>query len=150
MLAPTISDRPNSTFSGRILVRTVFVASALLALSTFAPAKAEPLLSQGIGVSSCARLATDLKPNEGLDNPVNLMLYAWAQGYLSAANVALLEYDAKHVDMSELTDARLLALLQDYCKAHPDKKPANALDAYIKTTKKLKTQWTTGTVEWDE
>ena len=94
--------------------------------------------------------ARRIKPAEGLDNPVNLMLYAWVQGYVSAANVALLEYDAKHLDMSELTDTRVLGMLQDYCKAHPDRKPANALDAYIKTTKKLKTQWTTGTVQWDE
>lgn len=131
-------------------VRTVYFAAAVAGLLSLSPARAEPLLSQGIGISSCARVAADIKPGEGLDNPVNLMLYAWAQGYISAANVALLEYDAKHVDMSELTDARVLGLLQDYCKAHPDKKPSNALDAYIKTTKKLKTQWKTGTVEWDE
>jgi hypothetical protein len=152
MLAPpTISDRPKSTLSSRrILVRTGFVAAVLLGVFSLAGARAEPLLSQGIGVSNCARVAADIKPAEGLDNPVNLMLYAWVQGYVSAANVALLEYDAKHLDMSELTDTRVLGMLQDYCKAHPDKKPANALDAYIKTTKKLKTQWTTGTVQWDE
>jgi hypothetical protein len=152
MLAPsTISDRPKSTLSTRrILVRTGLVAAALLGVFSLASARAEPLLSQGIGVSNCARVAADIKPAEGLDNPVNLMLYAWVQGYVSAANVALLEYDAKHLDMSELTDTRVLGMLQDYCKAHPDKKPANALDAYIKTTKKLKTQWTTGTVQWDE
>jgi hypothetical protein len=152
MLAPpTISDRPKSTLSSRrILVRTGFVADVLLGVFSLAGARAEPLLSQGIGVSNCARVAADIKPAEGLDNPVNLMLYAWVQGYVSAANVALLEYDAKHLDMSELTDTRVLGMLQDYCKAHPDKKPANALDAYIKTSKKLKTQWTTGTVQWDE
>jgi hypothetical protein len=152
MLAPpTISDRPKSTlFFRRILVRTGLIAAALLGVFSLAGARAEPLLSQGIGVSNCARVAADIKPAEGLDNPVNLMLYAWVQGYVSAANVALLEYDAKHLDMSELTDTRVLGMLEDYCKAHPDKKPANALDAYIKTTKKLKTQWTTGTVQWDE
>jgi len=149
MLA-TPTDHLMSNSHRRMLVRTGIVAAALFGLTAFTSAKAEPLLSQGIGVSSCARVASDVKPGEGLDNPVNLMLYAWVQGYVSAANVALLEYDAKHIDMSELSDARVLGLLQDYCKAHPDKKPANALDAYIKTTKKLKTQWTTGTVQWDE
>ena len=136
--------------SDRLLPRAGFAVAALLGSICFAPAQAEPLLSQGIGISSCARLADDIKPNEGLGNPLNLMLYAWAQGYISAANVALLEYDAKHVDMAELTDARVLGMLQDYCKGHPDKKPANALDAYLKTTKKLNAPWTTGTVEWDE
>jgi hypothetical protein len=78
------------------------------------------------------------------------MLYAWVQGYISAANVALLEYDNKHIDMSDLSDTRVLSMILDYCKANPDKRPANALDAFIKTAKKGKAQWKTGTVEWDE
>ena len=110
---------------------------------------AEPLLAQGIGSSSCARLADDLKPSEGLNDPVNLMLYAWVQGYVTAANIALLEYDGKFVDMQDLTDLRVLSLIADYCKANPTKKPANALDAYIKSAKKGKAEWTVGTVEWD-
>lgn len=131
--------------------RLVLVAAALAGACAFASgACAEPLLSQGIGTSTCSRVASDIKPAEGLDNPVNLMLYAWVQGYVSAANVALLEYDAKHVDMSVLTDKQVLGMIQDYCKSNPGKKPMNALDAYIKTTKKQKTEWTTGTVQWDQ
>jgi hypothetical protein len=113
-------------------------------------AAGEPLLSQGIGASSCGKLAADIKPAEGLSDQVNLMLYAWIQGYLSAANVALLEYDAKYIDMSELTDSRVLSMILDYCKANPDKRPANALDAFIRTATKGKAEWKTGTVEWDE
>jgi hypothetical protein len=113
-------------------------------------ASSEPLLSQGIGASNCGRLAADIKPAEGLNDQVNLMLYAWAQGYVSAANMALLEYDSKHIDMSELSDTRLLSMILDYCKSNPDKRPANALDAFIKTAKKGKAEWKTGTVEWDE
>ncbi len=129
---------------------------ALLALATVAAivgspsrARADPLLFQGIGSSNCARLADDIKPAQGLNDQVNLMLYAWVQGYVSAANVALLEYDGKHVDMSDLTDTHVLMMIRDYCKAHPDKKPANALDIYLKTTKKMRAQWQTGSVEWD-
>jgi hypothetical protein len=120
------------------------------ALLTCASATAEPLLSQGIGASKCGDLTADIKPAEGLFNQVNLMLYAWVQGYVSAANVALLEYDGKHIDMNELDDTRVLSMILDYCKANPDKRPANALDAFIKTAKKGKAQWKTGTVEWDE
>jgi len=78
------------------------------------------------------------------------MLYAWVQGYVSAANVALLEYDSKHIDMTDLDASRVLSMILDYCKANPDKRPGNALDAFIKTAKKGKAQWKTGTVEWDE
>jgi hypothetical protein len=110
----------------------------------------EPLLSQGIGASRCGDLAADIKPAEALFNQINLMLYAWVQGYVSAANVALLEYDSKHIDMTDLDASRVLSMILDYCKANPDKRPANALDAFIKTAKKSKAQWKTGTVEWDE
>ena len=110
----------------------------------------EPLLSQGIGASRCGDLSADIKPAEALFNQINLMLYAWVQGYISAANVALLEYDNKHIDMTDLDASRVLSMILDYCKANPDKRPANALDAFIKTAKKSKAQWKTGTVEWDE
>jgi len=126
------------------------VASALLAVALAGNAPAEPLLSQGIGASTCARLLDDLKPADGLSDPINLMLYAWVQGYVTAANIALLEYNNRHLDMSDLTDAHVLWMIRDYCRANPDKKPANALDAYIKTAKKSKAEWKTGTVEWDE
>jgi hypothetical protein len=113
-------------------------------------AAAEPLVSQGIGTSNCARLATDLNPAEGLGNPVNLLLFAWVQGYVSAANIALLEDDAKHVDMSTLDDAKVLSLVQGFCKANPDKKPVVAIDDLIRKSAKIKTKWEPGTIEWDE
>ncbi len=65
-------------------------AAAMLCVGLVA-ARAEPLVSQGIGTSHCGRLANDLRPGEGLTNPVNLMLYSWVQGYVSAANISLLE-----------------------------------------------------------
>src|SRR5579872_2699268 len=91
-------------------------------------ATAEPLVSQGIGASSCARLAADLNPADGLNSPINLALFAWVQGYVSAANIALLEADAKHVDLSGIDDAKVLTLVQGFCKANPDKKPVAAID----------------------
>jgi hypothetical protein len=123
---------------------------SIAAAASTVPARADALLSRGIGTASCAGLVADIKPNEGLNDPVNVMLYAWVQGYVSAANVALLEYDKRHVDMTELTETNVLHMIREYCKAHPEKKPANALDAYLKTTKKMRAQWQPGTVEWDE
>jgi hypothetical protein len=114
------------------------------------PAAAEPLVTQGIGTSSCSRLAADLNPAEGLANPVNLMLYAWVQGYVSAANIALLEDDAKHIDLSALDDGTVLNLVLGYCKANPDKKPIAAIDELIRKSMKIKTRWESGTVEWAE
>ena len=134
--------------SGNVRLRTA-AAVAALTIALAGGTGAEPLLAQGIGSSSCARLSSGLKPSEGLNDPVNLMLYAWVQGYITAANVALLEYDSKYVDMQDLSDPHVLYMIADYCKSNPSKKPANALDAYIKAAKKGKADWTVGTVEWD-
>jgi hypothetical protein len=111
-------------------------------------ARAEPLATQGIGTSSCARLVGDLKPSEGLKNPVNVMLLAWVQGYISAANISLLEDDSKHVDLSTLDGGKVLALVVDFCKANPDKKPVAAIDEFIRAAPKVKAKWEPGTIDW--
>ncbi len=113
-------------------------------------AQAEPLLTQGIGTSNCGRLAADLKPGEGLGNSVNLMAYSWAQGYISAANISLVEADSKHVDMSHLDENKVLTMLQKYCKANPDKQPLGALNDYLRTSEKVHIKWDKGTVNWDQ
>jgi hypothetical protein len=124
--------------------------TALVAAGVPNGGAAEPLVSLGVGTSSCARLAGDLNPAEGLTNPINLLLIAWVQGYVSAANIALLEDDAKHVDLSTLDDAKLLGLVQTFCKANPEKKPIVAIDELIRKSAKVKAKWEPGTVEWDE
>jgi len=123
---------------------------ALVLGAATAGARAEPLLTQGIGTSSCARLAGDLKPSEGLGNPVNLMAYSWAQGYISAANISLVEADSKHVDMGQLDEAKILNLLLTYCKANPDKQPLAALNEYLRKSAKVHIKWEKGTVDWNQ
>ncbi len=130
-------------------VACVSAGLAMLAGTTVVAAS-EPLVSQGIGAASCERLAADLNPAEGLANPVNLALLAWVQGYVSAANIALLEDGSRHVDMNTLDATRVLALVQTFCKANPDKRPVAAVDELIRKSEKVKTTWEPGTVEWDE
>lgn len=125
------------------------IVAAVLAGPALAPAGAEPLVSLGIGTSNCGRLAADLKPAEGLGNPVNLMLYSWAQGYVSAANVALLEADGRHVDMGKFDEATVVDMVLAFCKANPDKKPVTAVDDFLRRAAKLKTRWERGTIVWD-
>ena len=112
-------------------------------------ARAEPLATRGIGTSSCARLVNDLNPSEGLNNPVNVMLLAWVQGYISAANISLLEDDAKHVDLSGLDEGKVLNLVASFCKANPDKKPVAAIDEFIRKSPKVKAKWEPGTIDWE-
>ena len=131
---------------------SIFCVSAGLAtgVETAVVAASEPLVSQGIGAANCERLAADLNPAEGLANPVNLALLAWIQGYVSAANIALLEDESRHVDMNSLDETRVLTLVQSFCRANPDKRPVAAVDELIRKSEKVKTTWEPGTVEWDE
>lgn len=126
------------------------LATALVAIGGTTAARTEPLVTQGIGTSNCERLAGDLKPGEGLSNPVNLMLYSWVQGYVSAANISLLEQDSKHVDMNALDENKVVSMVMTYCKANPDKKPVSAIDEFLRKASKIKTKWDTGTITWDE
>src|SRR5215469_15186694 len=121
-----------------------------MAVPVSGPARAEPLLTQGIGTSNCGRLAGDLKPGEGLSNPVNLMAYSWAQGYISAANISLVEADAKHVDMGQLDEAKVINMLLTWCKANPDKQPLGALNDYLRKSPKVKIKWDKGTVDCNQ
>src|SRR5215468_504181 len=126
-----------------------WAAMGLAALVIGTPCAAEPLISQGIGTSNCDQLADDINPAEGLSNTINLLLVAWVQGYVSAANIALLEDDGRHVDMSALDDAKVLTLVQAFCKANPDKRPVAAIDDLIRRSAKVKTAWEPGTIDWD-
>jgi hypothetical protein len=130
-------------------LRHVLIAIALLWMPPEA-IRADPLVTEGIGISNCGRLASDLKPAEGLNNPVNLMLYSWVQGYVSAANVSMLESATKHVDISALDERKVISLVLDFCKANPDRKPVSAIDDYVRRSSKIKATWESGTVKWEE
>ena len=125
-------------------------AIGLAALVAASAAAAEPLISQGIGTSHCDRLADDINPADGLGNPINVLLVAWVQGYISAANIALLEDDGQHVDMNALDDTKIVTLVQAFCKANPDKKPMAAIDDLIRKSAKVRATWEPGTIEWAE
>ena len=134
-----------------MIIKFRLPALAAIALATLTVTGAtEPLVSQGIGTASCDRVAEDINPHQGLSNPVNLLLVAWVQGYISAANIALLEDDSRHVDMNALDDTKVLTLVQDFCRANPDKKPVAAIDDLIRKSPKVKTTWEPGTIEWEE
>lgn len=118
-----------------------FVRAALvLSLMSFAfgtSSRAEPLLTQGIGTQSCGKLAADLKPSEGLNHPPNYLLFYWVQGYVSAANIFLLNEYTDYVDMNDVDVKVILDLVYNFCKANPDNKPIAAIDKFIREAKKI-------------
>jgi hypothetical protein len=100
-----------------------------------APSRAEPLITQGIGIQTCSKL--DLKPSAGLDHPPNYLLFYWVQGYVSAANFLLLNEDYNYIDMNTVDSDTILKLVSEFCKANPDKKPISAIDKFIRDAKKI-------------
>ena len=99
--------------------------------------RADPLLRQGIGLQTCEKLAPQLKPGAGLDHLPNALLFYWFQGYISAANIYLLNEYTNYINLDTATDAKMIKLVYDFCKANPDKTPISAIDAFIRDAKKI-------------
>ncbi len=98
---------------------------------------ADPLLRQGIGLQSCEKLASQLKPGAGLDHLPNALLFYWFQGYISAANIHLLNEYTDYVDAGAIDEATITKLVADFCSANPDKRPVNAIDKFIQDATKI-------------
>ena len=126
----------------------VLPAIAACFLQLTAPAFAEPLATAGIGVASCEKLAKDMNPAEGFSNIANALIYSWVQGYMSAANIALLEGDSQYVDLAVMDEKKLLPLIHEYCTKNPTKKPISLIDGLIEDTDKIEGKWKSGTVLW--
>ena len=102
-----------------------------------ADSRADPLLTQGVGIANCGKLANDLKPSQGLDHPPNYLLFYWVQGYVSGANFLLLNEYNNYVDMNGVEPGKILKLVFDFCKANPNDKPISAIDKFIRDAKKV-------------
>ena len=111
-------------------------------------ADAEPLATAGIGVASCEKLAKDMNPAEGFNNITNSLVFYWVQGYMSAANIALLEGDSQYVDLFVMNEKKILPLVYDFCQKNPDKKPISVVDKLIEDSNKVEGKWKSGTVPW--
>jgi hypothetical protein len=110
--------------------------------------RAEPLAMMGIGLTSCRQIAADLKPELGFTHTPNVLVFVWAQGYMSAANMVLLEGDGEYVDLTRYDIKTVLPAIQTFCARNPDKKPVSLIDVMIEEADKIKGAWTKGTIGW--
>jgi hypothetical protein len=119
-------------------IRWIHAALALsLSLCFITSSRADALLTTGIGLQTCERLASQLKPGAGLDHLPNALLFYWVQGYFSAANIYLLNEYTDYVDLRGVEEPAITKLVADFCKANPSKKPITALDKYIREADKV-------------
>ncbi|MBR1191031.1 hypothetical protein [Bradyrhizobium sp. AUGA SZCCT0160] len=106
------------------------------------------MATNGIGVASCEKLARDMNPAEGFNNVTNSLIFYWVQGYMSAANIALLEGDSQYVDLYLMNEKKILPLIYEFCQKNPGKKPISVIDQLIEDTDKVEGKWKSGTVPW--
>jgi hypothetical protein len=125
----------------------VVLGSTLAGLAT--EGRADPLLRQGIGLRSCEKLAPDLKPGAGLDHLPNALLFYWFQGYISAANIHLLNEYTDYVDAGSVDEATITKLVTDFCQANPDKRPVNAIDKFIQDATKIEVKESDAFDPWE-
>jgi len=123
------------------------LASALAGLAT--AGRADPLLRQGIGLQSCEKLAPQLKPGGGLDHLPNALLFYWFQGYISAANIHLLNEYTDYVDMAKLEPSAIVKLVADFCSDNPDKPPIRAIDQFIRDAPKVEARESDAFDPWE-
>jgi len=131
-------------------VHATLAATTLVALcGAGSTARTEPLVRSGIGLQTCAKLSADLKPSEGLNHLPNALVFYWVQGYLSAANIHLLNEYNDYVDVGAVDADTILALIAKYCKANPDKRPVNAIDKFITDAAKIDIKESDAFDPWD-
>lgn len=134
-------------------MRTSLGAAVAVAMLTALPAaisNAEPLLRSGIGLSACEKLGPQLKPGAGLEHLPNALLFYWTQGYISAANIHLINENTNYIDVGAVEEPMVTKLVADFCAANPDKRPVNALDAFIKDAKKIEIKESDAFDPWEQ
>jgi hypothetical protein len=119
------------------------------ALALPVAAHADPLLRTGIGLASCAKLAPDLKVDGGLNHGPNALLFYWAQGYMSAANIHMLNENTDYIDVGAVDEPTITKLVVEFCKANPDKRPVNAIDKFLQDAKKIEAQKSDAFDPWE-
>jgi hypothetical protein len=128
--------------------RLRYGAAALAIAIGATPAAADPLVTAGIGLATCETLAAGMKPEEGLNNQPNYLVYYWVQGYMSAANITTLESDGMYVDLSMYDETKILPLVYEFCTKNPDKKPISVIDDLLSKAEKLTGLWEKGSIDW--
>jgi hypothetical protein len=110
---------------------------------------ADPVVRTGIGLQTCSKLEPDLKIGGGLNHLPNALLFYWAQGYMSAANIHLLNEHTDYVDLGAVDEATLTKVVVEFCKANPDKRPVHAIDKFLQEAKKIEAKESDAFNPWD-
>ena len=85
----------------------------------------------------------------GLDHMPNALLFYWAQGYMSAANIHMLNENTDYVDVGAVDEPTITKLVVEFCQANPDKRPVNAIDKFLQDAKKVEAKESDAFNPWE-
>ena len=125
------------------------ILAAVAAMSFAAESRAEPQFRIGAGFQSCEKAAQNLKVGGGLDHLPNALMFIWVQGYMSAANIHLMNEYNDYIDLGAVEEADITQLVSDFCKDNPGKRPIDAIDPMIKRRKKIEIKESDAFDPWD-
>src|SRR4051794_40963507 len=95
-------------------MRTLFAVGLLLVYAS--PVGAGSYAIMGTGAQTCGKFAADYKRDPRFVEDYN---FAWAQGYMSGANVVLLTSKVGFRDLNHLTTDGQMSFIRAYCDQHP-------------------------------
>jgi len=92
-----------------------FTVVALM-IVTACSARADTLLFAGAGITSCATFAEQYRSSPQV---VELVYFAWAQGFMAGMNATDVKATGRARDLSSMTTNEQKDYLRSYCDAHP-------------------------------
>jgi hypothetical protein len=109
---------------------------AAMMIATAGSARADTLMFSGAGITSCATFAEQYR---GSPQVVELVYFAWAQGFMAGLNAADVNATGRARDLSSMANDEQKGYLRSYCDAHPLSEYMYAVwDLYTKQLKVAK------------
>jgi hypothetical protein len=94
-------------------------AVAALMIVTASSARTDSLMFAGAGITSCATFAEQYRSYRSSPEVVELVYFAWAQGFMAGLNATDIKATGRARDISSITSDEQKGYLRSYCDAHP-------------------------------
>jgi len=109
----------------RMTVAAALIGSAVATVPSFA----QDMFTAGAGSRPCSFLNSRRATPEGdvAENVITAMTFGWAQGYMSALNVATAKASGQIYDLASVRPEQQWKEIVDYCRRNPSKQIIEAV-----------------------
>jgi hypothetical protein len=116
------------------LRRIVFSIAILVAGAVGHATAAEPSMSAGMGLATCAQFGDIYRENPEFAEQV---FFSWATGYMTAWNAAFSSRRSSMIDLSGMTPDQQKGFIRSYCDRNPLKQYMLAVGALLGKLKSM-------------